>query len=80
MKRAIHILFLTALILATQSAWSVVQDRYGWLPSPQVESPFPADAEDGFVPPLDNYADQHKGDRALPTGHRLNCLRSASTL
>jgi hypothetical protein len=69
MKRIIHMLFLTALIVATQSAWPIVRDQHAWLPSPQVESPFPADAEGGLnLPPLDTYADQHKGDKALRTG------------
>jgi hypothetical protein len=59
MKPIIHTLFLTALIASTQSAWSIVRERYEWMPSPQVESPFPADAEGGFnLPPLDSDAQQ----------------------
>jgi hypothetical protein len=70
MKRIIHMLFLTALMVATQSAWSIVHDRYGWMPSPQVETPFPADAEGGFnLPPLDTYADQDKVNKELQTGN-----------
>ena len=66
MKRIIHVLFLAAVIVSTQSAWSSVRDRYEWLPSPEVESPFPADAEGGFQSAaLDTYADQHKGDNEL---------------
>jgi hypothetical protein len=69
MKPIIHMLFLTALIASTQSAWSIVRERYEWMPSPQVESPFPADAEGGFnLPPLDSYADRHKDDTELQTG------------
>ena len=45
MKRIIQTLVLTAFIAATQSAWSIVRDRHDWMPKPQVESPFPADAE-----------------------------------
>jgi hypothetical protein len=52
MKRIIHMLFLTALIVPTQSAWSIVRDQHAWLPSPEVESPFPADADGTFSLPL----------------------------
>jgi hypothetical protein len=48
MKRIIHLLFLAAVIASTQSAWSSVRERLEWLPSPEVESPFPADAEGGL--------------------------------
>jgi hypothetical protein len=69
MKRIIKAVVVTALIASTQSAWSIVRDRHEWLPSPQVEAPFPADAEASYnLPALDTYSDKHKGDREQQTG------------
>jgi hypothetical protein len=69
MKRIFQTLVLAALVASTQSAWSIVRDRHDWLPAPQVETPYPADAEASFnLPPLDTYADQHKGDKQQQPG------------
>ncbi|HEV7802021.1 MAG TPA: hypothetical protein VGP15_13175 [Burkholderiales bacterium] len=67
MKRILQTLLLAAMFVATQSAWSIVRDRHDWLP--QVESPYPMDAEASFnLPALGTYADRHEGDKQNQQG------------
>lgn len=69
MKRIIKAVVVMGLIVSTQSAWSIVRDRHEWLPNPQVETPFPADAEASYsLPAIDSYSDRHQGDREQQTG------------
>ena len=69
MKRIIKAVVVMGLIVSTQSAWSIVRDRHEWLPNPQVETPFPADAEASYnLPALDSYSDHHKSDKEHQMG------------
>lgn len=69
MKRIIQAVCLTALLAAVQSASAIVRDRHDWMPSSQVESTYPADAEASFnLPALESYADRHEGDKERQAG------------